>query len=117
MSNNIKTIVAIEHDGLKTRAMTINIKILNETTADTFDIIKAVKYAVHDYLCTNEGWNVYLANCHNFNWADVNDHLPNEFCREYGFEKIDCEFSDIEVDWDEHLADDENLSIFWESND
>lgn len=111
--NNIRTIVATEHDGMETRSLVINIHVLDETQASSFDIKSAVKKATHDYLCTKEGKEVFDYNCGGFNWADFESNVPNEYCRKYGFEKIESCASDLEVNWDEHLADDQALNQFW----
>lgn len=35
--------------------------------------------------------------------------VPQEFCKKYGFKRIDSAVSDIEVDWDEQLVDDSQI--------
>ncbi len=111
---DIMTIVATEHDDdMDTRSLVINIRILDESQASSFDIRSAVRKAVHEYLCTKEGKAIYDYNCGGFNWADFEPNVPNEICRKYGFEKIESCRNDLEVDWDEHLADDKALRKFW----
>ncbi len=109
----IMTIVATEHDGPDVRALAINIRILDKNGAASFDARSAVRKAVHEYLCTKKGKAVYDYNCGGFNWADFESNVPNRICRKYGFEKIESCTDDLEVSWDEQLADDGALREFW----
>ena len=113
---NIRTIIATEHDGTDTRTLVINIRIL-DGDPQSFDVKDAVTKAVHEYLCTEEGKEVYDHNCEGFNWADFESNVPNEICHRHGFEKVESTTSDLEVDWDEHLADDGALNEFWSKED
>lgn len=114
--NDVITIVATEHDGLDVRVLAINARVI-DGDPQTFDLKGAVRKAVHEFLCTKEGKTTYDYNCGSFNWADFESEVPNEICRRYGFEKLESAVSDVEVDWDEHLADDEALKKFWGNND
>lgn len=114
--DDIITIVATEHDGLDVRVLVINARIIDGDPR-TFDLKGAVRKAVHEFLCTKGGKEIYDCNCGGFNWADFEPYVPNEICRKYGFEKLDSAVSDLEVDWDEHLADDEALEKFWDNKD
>lgn len=116
MNNHIVTIMATEHDGSNTRNIAINLNILDENPGN-FDIKDAVRKAVHEYLCTEEGRKTYDYNCGCFNWADFETNVPNEICRRYGFKKIKLFTDTIDVDWDEQLADDDALNDFWHKDD
>jgi len=101
----LKNIVAIERDGLDVRAMVITF----DVPSKEFDIVAAVKAAATDYCMTEDGAKVYEYNCRQFNWADFEANVPNEFCEKYGFKKVDSLLGNLEVDWDEHLVDDSVL--------
>lgn len=115
--NDIMTIVATQRDGTDTRTLTLTIRRMLNGDPRTFDAKGAVREAVHEYLCTKDGKAVYDHNCESFNWADFESDVPNEICRRHGFEKIESSVSEIQVDWDEHLADDEALRAFWEKEE
>lgn len=100
------TVVAIERDGLSVRTLTIFLQILQPG----IDVVQAVKNACTEYVQTPEGANVYSYNCGSFNWADFVSNVPNEICEKYGFRRIDDSISEIEVNWDEHLVGDGELS-------
>jgi len=101
----LKNIVAIEQDGLDVRVMTITF----DVPSKEFDIMAAVKAAATDYCMTEDGTKVYEHNCGEFNWADFEANVSNEFCEKYGFKMVDSTLGDLEVDWDEHLVDDSVL--------
>ena len=101
----IRTVVAVERDGLDSRILTL----LFEVPGDDFNLEYWVRKAATDYCLTKIGRETYDYNCNYFNWADFASSVPNEFCRKYGFEKIDSCLSDIIVDWDEHLVDDSQI--------
>lgn len=108
MSNKIQTIVAVERDGLNVHAVAINLNILSEDQA--FNVRQAVIDACTEFVQTEAGKRTYDYNCRNFNWADFESDVPNEICRKHGFEKLESFFDAMEVDWDEHLVDDTQLS-------
>lgn len=97
----IRTINAIEHDGLKERMLTM----LFDVPDEEFDLISAVKAAAKEYCMTEDGLKTYIGNCSSFNWADFECYVPNEICMKYGFRKINGSLSDISVNWDEQLVD------------
>lgn len=113
---NIRTIIATEHDGIDTRVLVINVRVLNGDL-QVFNLEGAVQKAVHEFLCTKEGIGIYESNCEIFDWGDFEQNVPNEICRKHGFEKIESTLSDLNVNWDEHLADDEALNKFWEERE
>jgi hypothetical protein len=102
----LRNVVAIERDGLDFRTLTI----VFEVPDDAFDLVEAVKKASTEYCQTEEGIATYRYNCHSFNWADFAMSVPNEICEKYGFKKVvDGILSDIEVNWDEELADESQI--------
>lgn len=101
----LRTVVAIERDGLDIRVLTLQFDVPGEE----FDLKEAVCKAATDYCKTTDGRKIYDYNCSYFNWADFATSVPQEFCEKYGFKKIDSAVSDIEVDWDEQLVDDSQI--------
>lgn len=102
----LRTVVAIERDGLDLRVLTI----LFEVPSEDFNLEYWVRKAATDYCLTNEGRAVYKYNCRCFNWADFESTVPNSFCEKYGFKKVSAGIlSDITVNWDEHLVDDSQM--------
>ena len=99
---NIKTIAAIERDGMDVRVLTMTMEIL---TDEGNDLKQAVRKACSEYLRTISGIDVYHANCECFNWGDFVQEVPNEICEKYGFRKVQDAISDEYVDWDEQLVD------------
>lgn len=103
----LRNVVAIERDGWDLRTLTIVFEVPNEA----FDLVEAVKKASTEYCQTEEGRATYNYNCHSFNWADFAMSVPNEICEKYGFKKVVDEIlSDIEVNWDEELVDESQIS-------
>lgn len=98
----LQAVTAIERDGFEVRTITI----LFEVPSKDFNLIKAVKLAATDYCMSPEGKKVYMYNCSQFNWADFESSVPNEFCEKYGFKKVDSALADIIADWDDHLVND-----------
>ena len=98
----LQTINAIERDGFEVRVLSI----LFDVPDKDFDLLKAAKLAATEYCKTAKGKRTYEYNCSQFNWADFEMSIPNEFCEKYGFKKVDSALADIIVDWDEHLVDD-----------
>lgn len=109
------SIIVIEHDGIDERTGILNIRILDKHKCED-SITEAMKKAVHAFLCTKEGYAVYQHNCECFNWMDFWDNVPNTICQEYGFEKLDRQQETVNVDWDEHLVDDDAVKAFWKMN-
>lgn len=101
----LRTVVAIEHDGLDIRVLTLQFDVPSED----FDLRDAVCKASTDYCKTQDGKKIYEYNCSYFNWADFAINVPQEFCERHGFKKIDSATSDIEVDLDEQLVDDSEI--------
>ena len=103
----LRTITAIERDGWDLRTLSIVFEVPDEA----FDLVKAVKKASTEYCLTENGRATYEYNCHSFNWADFAMSVPNEICEKYGFKKVvDGILSDIEVNWDEELIDQSQIS-------
>ena len=102
------TVVAIERDGLDVRVLSLQFDVPNAE----FDLKDAVCKASTDYCKTSDGRMVYEDNCSYFNWADFARYVPQEICEKYGFRRIDSVVSDIEVDWDEQLVDDEQIEEY-----
>ena len=98
-------ITAVERDGMRVRILTIQLQYLEAG----IDILRAVKDACTEYVQTDEGQAVYRYNCESFNWADFVSNVPNEICEKHGFCRINDDISEIEVNWDEHLVDDDAL--------
>lgn len=98
----LQTIIAIERDGLEIRVLSIMFDVPDKD----FDLLQAAKSAATDYCKTAGGKRTYEHNCSQFNWADFEMSIPNEFCEKYGFKKVESVLADIIVDWDEHLVDD-----------
>ena len=110
--NETLSIIVTEHDGADERTCVLNVRILDKIKCGN-DITEAARKAVHAFLCTPEGRDIYLYNCKCFNWMDFWDNVPNAFCQEYGFEKLYSGHETMNVDWDEHLADDNAVEAFW----
>lgn len=102
----LQTIIAIERDGMDVRAISLSFDVPNQE----FDLVSAVKATALAYCKTDQGKAVYDYNCSHFNWADF-DSVPDEFCEQYGFKKVDTALGDIIVDWDEQLVDDSKLEV------
>lgn len=109
----LRNIVAIEHDGLDTRVLTIICEVPNAE----FDITSAAKAAATKFCLTDEGRQVYEHNCEQFNWADFETNVPASICEKYGFKVVDTALNDVVVDWDEHLVDDSVLGDLEDENE
>lgn len=103
----IKSITAIERDGLSIRTLSMNFEILKPEV----NLRDAVRKASTEYCNTVDGRKVYDYNCNSFNWADFWDNVPNAICEKYDIRKQDNIISTEDVDWDEHLVDDEMLTL------
>lgn len=101
----LKTIVAIEQDGMEVRALALNFDVPSED----FDLKAAVKAACTEYCKTPEGLETYRYNCNHFNWADFAMSVPAEFCEKHGFKFVQSNVSDEDVNWDEQLVDDDEI--------
>lgn len=101
----LQTIIAIEQDGLDTRAIALNFEVPNKQ----FDLKKAVMTAATEFCKTKEGRKMYDYNCSYFNWADFAMSVPNEFCLRFGFSKVDDALADLMVNWDEQLVNESEL--------
>lgn len=101
----LKTIVAIERDGIDIRVLALNFEV---PSAD-FDLKAAVKAACTEYCKTPEGLETYRYNCNHFNWADFAMSVPAEFCEKHGFKFVQSNVSDEDVNWDEQLVDDDEI--------
>lgn len=95
----IKTITAIEHDGLDIRTITAVFTI----PSPDFDIISAVKAASNEYIATENGKRTLEHNCGYFNFADFLACVPEEICKKHGFTYKTT--GDMIIDWDESLID------------
>lgn len=108
VDNKLKAITVIERDGLDVRALTILLRVLSDDP--DFDLKQAVRDACTQYVLTEDGKAVYSYNCGCFNWADFETNVPNDICRQHGFEKVDYGLlSDEDADWDEQLVDESRL--------
>lgn len=96
----LRTIVAIERDGMDVRVLALNFEVPNAE----FDFKAAVKAACTEYCQTEEGRATYEYNCSSFNWADFAMSVPAEICKKHGFELIRSDVADEDVDWDEELV-------------
>lgn len=97
----LKTIVAIERDGLDVRVLALNFDVPNAE----FDLKAAVKAACTEYCKTEEGRATYEYNCDSFNWADFAMSVPAALCEKHGFQMLQSDVADEDVDWDEELVD------------
>lgn len=105
MEKLMRTITAIERDGLEVRTLTM----VFEVPSKDFDLKAAVMAAATEYCKTEAGRKEYSHNCRCFNWGDFAMSVPNEICERFGFKQVDSVLSDIEVNWDEHLVDDDEI--------
>lgn len=112
-TNNIRVITVIELNGLEANTITIVCKILN--TKEDFDLETAMKAATQEYLHTENGKEVYEYNCKYFDYSDFVTYVPNDICRNHGFEMITTQ-ADIIANWDEQLADEFEFDEFWENH-
>ena len=101
----IKTIIAIERDGLDIRALALNF----EVPSIDFDLKAAVRAACTEYCQTEQGLATYRYNCHSFNWADFAMSVPNEICEKHGFKLVKADVNDEEVEWDEELVNPDDI--------
>lgn len=105
----LQTIVAVEQDDMGVRALAVVIRILDENP--DFDIKQAVKDACLEYVKTETGRKTYDYNCSGFNWADfASGEIPNEICKNHGFELVKMDMPSLDVDWDEQLVDEPGAS-------
>jgi hypothetical protein len=101
----LKTIVAIERDGLDVRVLALNFDV---PSAD-FDLKSAIKAACTEYCQTEAGRQTYEYNCSSFNWADFAMSVPAEICEKHGFKLIQSDVADEDVDWDEELVNSDDV--------
>jgi hypothetical protein len=88
------------------------LNIILDVNDETIDIAEAVRKACTKYVATTaEGRTTYDYNCNSFNWADFAQSVPNTICREFGFEKIYDDISQLDVNWDEQLVNDDELPL------
>lgn len=97
----IRNVVAVERDGFNVRTLTVSFEVPDEN----FNLIRAIKNACNEYIRTEDGRKTYIGNCDAFNMGDMVSYVPNSICEKYGFKMSDSVLSDIEIDWDEQLAD------------
>ena len=96
----IKTVTAIERDGLNLRLLTM---VFEVPSRSDFDLMDALRKAVNDFCRTEEGRKVYEYNCGYFNLADIDMSLPKEWLEKYEIEYIDT-CPSYEIDWDESFC-------------
>lgn len=100
----LKTIVAIDVDGLDVDVLTIALDV-----EDGIDIKHAVMDACKEYCLTEDGQDTYdECNCRCFNWADFDAYVPNELCEKHGFRKVDV-CTTLEFDLNEQLVDEDDI--------
>lgn len=76
-----------------------------------FDLLEACKKAAVAYCKTEEGYEVFTGyNCHAFNWADFDLHVPNSIMEQFGFRKIEGVSADHIVDFNEQLVVDSEVA-------
>ena len=98
----IRTIIAVEHDGLEERMIALGFQV----PSTAFDLHAAIKAAIRDYFLTEEGKRTLEYTCGCFNWADFHMYISDELCVKHGFKRLNTEvFSDEIVNWDEDLTD------------
>lgn len=89
--DNICRIVAADKNSLDDEPLVIAIRILSND--EDFNVIKAVRAACAEYVKTSDGSETLRANSGRFNWDDFESEVPNDICREHGFEKVqDAQF-------------------------
>lgn len=103
-----RNIIAIEYDGRDVQALMIELSILSNDPS--FDIRKAVKDACVEFARTPDGRKAYEDNCGSFNWGDFVAYVPDEICRNHGFERIMDTLSQIKVDFNEQLVAEDDLN-------
>lgn len=101
----LKTLIAIERDGLDIRAIALNFEVPDEK----FNLRAAVRAACTEYCKTEQGRNTYEYNCSSFNWADFAMSVPAEICEKHGFKVMRSDVMDEEVNWDEELVNPEDI--------
>ena len=97
----IQNIIAIEQDGMDTRAIVIPCELLSDNP--DFDLMDAVKKATAHFLRTDAGYSVYEENNACFNWGDFAAEVPNEICMIYGFRKEEEGVCNVIRDLNEQL--------------
>ena len=101
----IRTIIAMERDGLDVRILTLNF----DVPGKDFDLCSAVKAACLEYCQTDAGKKIFEGNCNCFNWADFDVHVPGAICEKHGFKKVPAETADFIVNFDEQLVDENDV--------
>lgn len=114
----IQIIQAIRRTAHVTSAVNITLEFPDEN----FDIKAAVRAACTDFCKTETGREIYEDNCHEFNWVDFSQNVPDEICESHGFRRTSCAQSPgekiapiMEVSMDEDLVDE--TDIFPEEDD
>ena len=104
---NLKTIVAIDQDGLNVYNLVITLEILK----DDIDIEQAVMNACTEYCRTDDGkWTYCNCNCHSFNWGDFTTYVPKEICEKHGFRIFESEYiEELQVDFNQQLVDEDDI--------
>ena len=101
----LRTIIALEQDGLDVRVLALNFEVPNAA----FNLKAAIKAACTEYCQTESGKATYEYNCHSFNWADFAMSVPAEICEKHGFKVIQSDTTDEVVNWEEELVDDSDI--------
>ena len=94
---------AVDQDGLDVVAYSFEF-----LTKKGVNIAEAVRNAARDYCQTEEGRNTYIGNCNCFNWGDFDAYVGNEFCRPYGFIKVQSS-RQIDVNFNEELVSESDV--------
>ena len=82
-----------------------NLVIAVEVEDEGADVRHVIKNACREYCLTDEGKEQYDINCRNFNWGDLVDYLPAEFCEKHGFKILDSQAVEkLNVDFNEQLV-------------
>ena len=99
----IQTVTAIERDGMDVRVLTVQYEVPDKN----FDLMGAIKKAATAYVKTESGRKTLSYNCGAFNLADFISSVPDSLCRRFGFKPVDDVLSDIEIDWNLQLVEEE----------
>lgn len=101
----LKTVIAVENDGMDTRVLVLNL----DLPSKDFDWKAAVEAACVEFCQSEYGKSVFEHNCNQFNWADFDLYVPDEICQKHGFRKIGAEIADETVNFDEQLVDESEV--------
>lgn len=101
------TIVAKEQDMFEEHIVVIELSVNKDMEKE--NILDAIRLASIDYCKSKAGRQTFSHNCNNFNYADFDMDVTNEFCHKYGIHKKEKNTDGTEVLLDTTLVFEEDL--------